>query len=452
MIGFADYYGKTLLHPAGLISVLFLGMGVVLLPRRYAIHPMILVACFIPVSQRLIISGLDLDLLRILILFAWVRLLVRKEYEAFSWNRLDSLTVAWMLSSTIIYTLCYGTASAFINRLGAMSDILGMYLFFRCVLRDWQDFERVALGLTIISIPVAAAFLFEFQTARNIFAVFGGVPEITTIRQGRLRCQGAFVNPILAGCFWASVTPWMAGYSVRTRNAFGWIGIAASLFIVMACASSTPVMSLVWVLVGFALYPLRKNLRGIRWVFFAALVILHFIMRAPVWHLIARINVVGGSSGWHRYKVMDAAIRNFSQWWLLGESDVMGWGIWEMRDVTNQYVLEGLRGGLLTLLLFIAVLVVAFGFVGRALRTTEGRYFEQILIYCIGVSLFVHTWTFFGLAYFGQLNLLLSLNLAMVGCLPRMLGTAWQEKEAALRIGESDVEVSLASLHDDSPE
>ena len=60
------------------------------------------------------------------------------------------------------------------------------------------------------AIPTAIIFLNEARTGRNLFAAFGGVPSLTDMREGKLRCSGAFGNSILAGCFWASLIPLMA--------------------------------------------------------------------------------------------------------------------------------------------------------------------------------------------------------------------------------------------------
>lgn len=423
MVGEREWHNETTLHPAGLFAVLVLGIATLLLPRRYAIFPLILMACFIPSAQRLVLMGVDLNLLRILVLFAWARLTLRSEFKGFSWNLLDTLIVGWMISGTLINTLQYGTQSAFINRCGWMFDGLGMYFFFRCVLRDWQDLNRLVLGFIIISIPAVIAFAIESQTGRNMFSVFGGVPEVTKIRDGRLRCQGAFSHAILAGCFWASVIPWMMAYFATGKKLLAGIGILACLMIVVACASSTPVMAVIFVAVGMAFYPLRSHLRYFRWGFFASLALLHLIMAAPVWHLIARVNVVGGSTGWHRYRIMDATINNFPEWWLLGERDPMSWGVWEMRDITNQYILEALRGGLLTLILFIGGIVAAFGIVGRILRTVNELAQKRLLVYTLGASLFAHVWIYFSVSYFGQIIMLWYLNLAMIASLSQILST-----------------------------
>ncbi|MGI6460289.1 MAG: O-antigen ligase family protein [Candidatus Hydrogenedentales bacterium] len=418
----ANYYGQTTLHPVGLAAVLILGVALVLLPRRFSVYPMIVMASFISSAQRVVISGLDFDLLRILVLFAWARVLSRNEFKGFLWNRLDSLLLAWMASGTIVYTLQQGTSSAFINRCGWMFVGLGLYFFFRCVLRDWQDLEHLVISFIVVSIPVAMAFAVEWATGRNAFSVFGGVPEITLVREGKFRCQGAFAHAILAGCFWASVMPLMVPFLVERRRWFAVVGLLASLFIVVASSSSTPVMAVIFGAAGMAFYPLRSHLRPIRYGFFAILVVLHFIMKGPVWSLIARISAVAGSTGWHRYSIMDATIRNFEKWWLLGEPDPMSWGVWEMRDITNQYILEGLQGGLLTLVLFIAGISTAFTMVGKALRQVESQPQERLLVFTVGVSLFVHVWSYFGVSYFGQILMLWYLTLAIVGSLDRMSG------------------------------
>ena len=41
--------------------------------------------------------------------------------------------------------------------------------------------------------------ILEHLTGRNVFSVFGGVPEFTVIREGKLRAQAAFAHAIVAG-------------------------------------------------------------------------------------------------------------------------------------------------------------------------------------------------------------------------------------------------------------
>jgi hypothetical protein len=158
---------------------------------------------------------------------------------------------------------------------------------------------------------------------------------------------------------------------------------------------------------------------------------LHLIMNNPVWHLMARVGAVGGSTGWHRYRIMDATIRNFGAWALLGEPNPLRWGVEQMNDITNQYILEALRGGLLTLVLFVGVLAVAFGMIGKAVRAYEGNRARQMFVWCVGVMLFAHAGTFFGVSYFGQIIMLVYLTLGMTGSIHSLALVDAEERYSA---------------------
>ena len=110
---------------------------------------------------------------------------------------------------------------------------------------------------------------------------------------------------------------------------------------------------------GLAFWPLRKQMRLIRWGLVCALVGLHLVMKAPVWALIARIDLTGSSSGYQRYQLVDMCIRHFSDWWLLGTPNYVKWG-WDSWDLCNQFVAVALTGGLLALIFYIAIFSRSF--------------------------------------------------------------------------------------------
>lgn len=418
IVGESAYAGQTTVHPLGLLAVAVLGLCLLFLPRRWSVLPMLVMACFVSSAQRIVIASLDFDFLRIMVLFGAMRLILRKEYHGFVWKPLDTAMTLWTLSAMFLYVLREGSFSAVVNRLGFAFDVFGMYFLFRCLVRDWNDINTIIFGVILISIPTAVFFLIEHQTGRNLFSVFGGVKEITWIRDGRLRCQGPYSHPILAGCFWAALMPIIAVFWWKSKNARFWAvcGIIASLMIVACCASSTPVMGVLAAMVGGLFFPLRRYMRPIRWGFLLLLVALHMMMKAPVWHLISRVSAVGGSTGYHRFKLINETIKNFGDWWLMGCSGqrIASWGIWAA-DVTNQYILEGVRGGLLTLILFVAVIAFAFRDVGNLWRQQIKNSYKLAISWALGVSLFVHCVNFIGVSYFGQIHILWYLNLAMIG-------------------------------------
>ena len=88
-------------------------------------------------------------------------------------------------------------------------------------------------------------------------------------------------------------------------------------------------------------------------------VALHLVMHGPVWSLIEKIDLTGGSSSYHRYMLVDNCIRHFGDWWLLGSRNYGDWG-WDMWDLCNQFVVNALTGGLVTLVLYIMIFKRSF--------------------------------------------------------------------------------------------
>ncbi len=407
-------YNQTILHPCTVVLVLLAGVLIFMLPRRLVPIPILTASLFVTEVQRVVIAGLDFNVMRIMAILAWMRVVLRGETRRFTLTPLDKALIVWTVSDTLFYTLLMGTSQAFVNRLGHALNGLGLYLVLRFLIRSFDDVRRMVKILVALSIPVMAAMVIEHIWGRNIFSVFGGVPEYTVVRAGRLRAQAAFMHPILAGTFGASLIPlcvllWYRGGSRPIASA----GLLAGTVIAFASASSGPVLGYLSAFAALAAWPLRRRMRLVRWTIGLTLLGLHLVMKAPVWALINRVAVVGGSTAYHRYKLIDEFIRHFSDWWLCGSTKAGTWG-WGLQDITNHYVLQGLNGGLLTLICFIAVVVAGFRCVGRSLRLCRGMYPEERMAWCLGCALFVHAVSFFGVSYFDQIILVWYLLLALI--------------------------------------
>jgi len=194
------------------------------------------------------------------------------------------------------------------------------------------------------------------------------------------------------------------------------VGICCSCVIVVMCASSTPVMAIGFVILGFCFFPLRPHMRLIRWGLVGMLIGLHLCMKQPVWHLISRIDLAGGSTGYYRFVLIDEAINHFSDWALLGIDSTERWRE-RLFDVTNQYILEGVRGGALTMVLFMVVVGLAFRGVGKLWRKHRDDRRRVISSWALGVAMFVHAMNFIGVSYFGQINMVWYLLLATIASL-----------------------------------
>lgn len=404
---------------------------------------MFIMACLIPAAQRIVVFSLDFSFIRIMAMFMLARIFMKKEYAGFRWVRMDTLFVAVWAVNAVVYTLQWGTIGAAVNRLGIGFEAMGVYFLGRVVIQEWEDLLGFIKLTAMIAFPVALFFLYESQTRYNVFSVFGGVREVTWVRAGRLRCQGPFSHPIIAGVFWASLMPLFAALWWHGKRGRGLaaLGVTSGFVIVYCTSSSTPALALVAGFIGAGMFVARGKMRYVVWSSIGVLVALHLVMQAPVWHLIARVSAVGGSTGWHRYHLIDAWINHFTEWAATGVKTTGHWG-WGLQDVTNQYILYAVTGGLATLVLFIWLLIAVFRSVGITVQRVDNDRPRQILAWSVGVMLFVHCTSFLGVGYFGQANLIWYLSLAIAVSMYRNLACTW----------ESQTKVNkTAEVHSDPP-
>lgn len=391
---------------------ILIGLLVLAVPRRYAVLPFLFGAIFIPIGQ-VIVGGFNFYPFRILILFGWLRLLSRGEFSLTRFETIDKFVVAWALASTLAYTLLWQSFSALQNGLGLAFNAIGAYFFFRCYIRDIQSARRVVRVLALISVLVAVAVLIERMTGQNLFFALGAFNQMSEVREGSLRCQGPFGHSILAGSFAATLIPLLVALRGEPRaKKWAMFGFVSCAIIVASSNSSGPVITLLAGMIGLAFWPLRENMRRVRWALVVAIVGLHIVMKAPVWALIARFSVLGSSSGDHRYRLVDSFIQNVGEWWLVGTRDYVDWG-WVLWDVSNHYVRVGVDGGIFTLILFVCIIVGCFKGLGSLLRRVPDLQDKKFVWY-MGAALFAHLVAFVGVSYWDQMIVVWHLLLAMI--------------------------------------
>lgn len=400
-----SYYDNvTTLHPLSLFAIAFMVVAVFLVKREYVLIPIFIVISFIPVSQRIVVFNFDFTIMRLAVFSGIVRVILRKEYIGFNWNPLDKILILFVIVRALIYVLLWRSTSAFVYKLGGAFETLGLYFLFRFLIRKKKDLDIVIKAFILISIPVALTFLIEFTTHNNVYSSFGIMADIE--RGGRIRCKGAFPQPIIAGSFWASLLPLFITrmWDSKTRI-LGVIGIISSILIVITTFSSGPLMGLTACLIGYILFPLRKRMRLIGLGVVAMILGLHLYMNAPVWYILTRIPVLGGSHGYHRAFLIDSTVRHFKEWWLLGIKSTDHWG-WMMWDITNTYIAVAIGGGLVSLIIFLLLIISAYKNIAKLIQYSEETRRDLIFMWSIGVALFVHLVQFIGTSYFGQVVLL----------------------------------------------
>jgi hypothetical protein len=323
------------------------------------------------------------------------------------------MILLWAFCGALIYVIQWGNSSAIINRSGFLFDVIGLYYLFRMHIQSWEDVKFLFTLLAYSAVLLLPLVIIEWSTGCNPFVVLGKV--ITNVRAQRFRCQAAFPHSIMLGLFWSTLVPVFIGFAITEKKLIYWIATVCSLFIIVASASSTPILVLAVTLGCICLFNYRQYTKSLFTGLLLISISLHVVMNAPVWHLLARINVIGSSTGWHRYNLINQAIQHFNEWILIGCRNTESWGF-GLGDVTNQFVLEGVRGGGITLVFFIMIIYKSSKTLLR-LSFLEIDRGQSFLIWCFYSAMAGHCIAFLGVSYFGQIKMLWYIMLATTSLL-----------------------------------
>jgi hypothetical protein len=392
--------------------VLIVAILMLRLQLRNVIAPFLAAALLIPMDQVLVIGSLHFTMLRVLILFGFVRMISAKGTsgsEIFSggMNGIDKAMLFFAVFTAVDGALLWQTWGAVNFQLGNVYETFGLYFLLRFLIRDQEDVVCTIRQFAYIAAVLALIMVNERLTGRNPYALLGGarasVYGSLMERGDGFRAMGSFGHSILAGTFGAILLPLFIGlwWKDKKYRLAAVVGIIAATLIPIASNSSTPLLAYIAGLLALGLWSLRKHMRILRWGIAVTLISLHLVMKAPVWNLIARIDLTGGSSSEHRYQLMDAFIRHFGDWWLIGTRDNAQWG-WDMWDTANQYIGKGESSGLLPLIFFLATIIYGFKYIGKAREAAEGNKRTELVLWAFGAALFSNVVAFFGISYWDQ--------------------------------------------------
>ena len=325
-------------------------------PRRFAPIGLLITTSYMPLAQEFVVAGLHFQFLRVLLLVGIIRVASHQERADFVMTPLDKLFIYWGICGLVLGTLAEPTWERFVNRGGDAFNAFTTYFLFRCWIRNLEDVIQTTRILAFMVMPLAVSMIIEKFTTHNIFFVFGGVPDVTVVREGKLRCQGAFRHPILAGTYAATLFPLMVGlwFQMRPKRWVPALGALSTLVMAGAASSSGALLASATGFIGIVLWSARTKMSAVRWSIVAGLALLAMVMKAPIWYLPAKISDLMGGTGWHRSYLIDQAIIHFNEWWMIGSTvtahgapggtTILGVDSKNM-DITNNYIAEGLGGG-----------------------------------------------------------------------------------------------------------
>jgi hypothetical protein len=387
---------------------------------RNAIKALLFTSALMPGGQMFIIGGFHLAFFRILILVGVVRLVLRGETSGFQWNRVDKLII-WCGLVAIVCGLIRGIKAVSIG--GVFAD-WGSYFMVRCLCKGPGDFLEHVRFLALLMIAIALSMCVESATRHNPFAILGGVNALPELREGRVRCQGPFRIFLLAGAFSATLFPlmvglWLQGHPHRTRAALGMVGSVLGTYL---SNSSGPLICFMTAIAGFALWPMHDRMKTLRRGCVILILALAVVMKAPVWYIIDRGPFAGAS--WHRSYLIDQFFQHFTQWALVGTDYTANWAPAGQvlpidpnnMDITNNYVVQGINGGIWLFGLFLALIVCCFKIVGGLVHGSSDGVLMPKMIWAIGIALAGHCTAFIDISYFDQTAVVWNWLVAVIAC------------------------------------
>ena len=333
------------------------------LPRQLAPLPLLVGATYITLGPSIDVGPFHFTVLRILIAIGVLRVMVKGERMKGSWNALDSLMLFWSIWVVCSSVFHKEIGEALVFRLGLAYNAMGLYLLLRVFIQDTEDVSGICRLVILALIPIALIMMAEAKTGKNLFSFFGGVAAESEVHGGKIRAQGPFAHSILAGTVGAVCIPLAIAFWKKNRK-LALVGLLATATIVVCSRSSGPIMTSIFALLGLVLWRARAKMQLVRWTVALGILGLAVVMQAPVYYLIARIDLTGSSTGYHRAILIEAAIKHIGEWWLGGTDYTLHWtpnaGFGNDTDITNHYLRMGVWGGLPLMLLFIGILVVGF--------------------------------------------------------------------------------------------
>ena len=395
---------SSIIHPLALVIFLVAAFWLFYGPRGKIIWSVLLIACFISVAQRFALVTMDFSFIRTIGTLGLIRILTYGELRTIKPNVTDKLMLAFVVLLVGMTGIREGPNGA-VSKAGFSLDLFSMYWVGRVSLKTTKDVRMMMAALGLMAIPLSMFFIIEKTTGRNYFSMFGGVAPFTLERDGKLRAQGSFCHPIIAGVFFACFLPLAIGV-IRSRVRGlasllgGWVAVVFSVLIILMSNSSTPVAGVLIGLMAWATFRFRRSLKTWMCVAVFLMVIGHFGSSNGIHHILfTRVDFTGSSTGYHRYLLVDGLIDNVTSWAFIGDS-TPGYNR-SFRDITNMYVVSALAGGAITLGLLLSLVYQAFKAATQGVRNAVTRE-ELMMMYGMGCAFTTICISFMAVACYGE--------------------------------------------------
>jgi hypothetical protein len=397
------------------------------LKPKYAIVVYLTIVIWFPEYLRISIGTIDISCSRIVGTVLLTRCLFNNLIRSkFRWSHLDKAVFLNILVSVGVMLITQPTWVSVENRSGFIMDTLFAYVIARFIITDKEKLISVIKCISIVLIPLAVLGCIEaitgwqpFVPLKNLVPWLQSTGEVeNNMRWGFTRAVGPFNHSILFGGAFAIFLPVI--YTLRYEKNI-WKTLVYVLSAVAIAGALSSMSSGPWVMIIVVLFCLfmenhRSWIKPMLTFFIISIVFIQIFSNRPFYNVIfSYVSLIGGA-GYHRIRLIDLAIRDFGKWWLVGYGGKdPGWGLgvsWS--DITNEYIMAGVKYGLAGIIALCLVLYVSFSSLKTAYLKDKDPYMKSIY-WALGSFLIAVSIVWMSASFFGQLTTIFYCYLGIIG-------------------------------------
>jgi hypothetical protein len=298
-------------------------------------------------------------------LFLVLRMATYTRSAGFRLRWADGCVLALWLWSVAASAVAGGDQAEIVYQLGRGLDTVFLYFAARLAVSRREDFGLMAIPLAAGAVWMAIAGVGEAVLSRSPYEGFRDLPswgfdwgKDPEYRWGFLRAQASTTHAIYFGTAMVIVAGIL--WSLRGIRSARWVavpGTVAALIAAVSSLSSGPQSGIAFLVLSNLLY-FRPGWIKPALVFTVVMsVAMEVFSKRHFIYVFIDLIAFGSSNGWYRARLLDVAIQQWRDYWLVGiGGGEIFWGpLIDGRlhtDVVNNFIIVALYGGLLAVALF----------------------------------------------------------------------------------------------------
>jgi len=383
------------------------------------------------------LGTIDFSVTRIVIL-ALLAGVYLKSSRPFKWIWLDKMVIiffACQLIAGITTTEMVGLAE---NRAGAAFDFVLPYFAVRLIINSYDKYLTLLRALVVVALPLAIVGFYQCLTGHNPvgflkqYNAWKDIQNVAPIpRNGFFRADVTFPMSIMYGLYFSILGPLVVGLyghnqKFKTIAVIGLILYGMGTF---ASMSSGPMLGLLVAGLFGLFFKYRNYWKHLVIVIILSCLVVEIISNRHFYDALGRLTL-NPATAWYRSRLIDVALfeGGMSGYWITGHGFAdPGWSLVidnrDHTDIVNQYLLLLSVFGLVGLIPFIMIIVLAFKNVARAFRIAITRD-QKWVIWCLAASIIGSSLAIFTVSLFGQPFTAFFITLALCGSSVEIMNSA----------------------------